>query len=538
MGRRALGLGGNAIGQPWGFVSGYNIFPEALQLRQATLETGDIRSECHINHAPMRGRVNSRSGRPAPPASGFRLLTALLFAGCAGEELPNPVRDALLAAEPPSAGPSVALRFPSEEGQGVRIYRLPNLEPVPWRFQIDLTANSAVGFVESEGVVYLTSENGELLGLDLGSGRYWTVDTLVAQAVIGPTNVPLAIKLDSTVGIVSDRRLRLWSDTLPAIPGHLWGAASGRFVAVFESEEGLEMAVLHDEADRNTTALPRGRISASPWADLLTVVSGSVVTTLTTADGESDTYDLEKPIDAAGVSAAGHKIYVAASDGELVTVDRYTLRTLARGQLPGPITDMRTDRLGRYLLLHSATNDEIWIATSRGVETEEGASIDVSRISGSWGDDLPTVSTEGTVLLRQGDDVVTYDPVTATEAGRVTDAAADVWLTIVWDPRPPALQAVAAESGPTETSSGLLYYAQISSTSNEAWAQDLADRLRVGGVDAQVLRPGVEDDRYRVVLGPYPTRQEADDIGRRLGRAYFVFSIEDRAAADTTANSQ
>ena len=142
------------------------------------------------------------------------------------------------------------------------------------------------------------------------------------------------------------------------------------------------------------------------------------------------------------------------------------------------------------------------------------------------------------MLLRQGDDVVAYDPVTATEAGRVTDAAADVWLTIVWDPRPPALQAVAAESGPTETSSGLLYYAQISSTSNEAWAQDLANRLRVGGVDAQVLRPGVEDDRYRVVLGPYPTRQEADDIGRRLGRAYFVFSIEDRAAADTTANSQ
>ena len=36
---------------------------------------------------------------------------------------------------------------------------------------------------------------------------------------------------------------------------------------------------------------------------------------------------------------------------------------------------------------------------------------------------------------------------------------------------------------------------------------------------------------YRVVLGPYPTREAADDAGRKLGKPFWVFS---RGQAPTT----
>jgi len=38
-----------------------------------------------------------------------------------------------------------------------------------------------------------------------------------------------------------------------------------------------------------------------------------------------------------------------------------------------------------------------------------------------------------------------------------------------------------------------------------------------------VLPPQTPDDGYRVVLGPYSTRAQAEEIGRKLGRPFWIY---------------
>ncbi|MCA9762699.1 MAG: SPOR domain-containing protein, partial [Gemmatimonadetes bacterium] len=54
----------------------------------------------------------------------------------------------------------------------------------------------------------------------------------------------------------------------------------------------------------------------------------------------------------------------------------------------------------------------------------------------------------------------------------------------------------------------------------------LATQLVEIGFRARVLDPRAEGDGYRVVVGPYATREDADADGRRLGRPYFVTTPE------------
>ena len=50
-----------------------------------------------------------------------------------------------------------------------------------------------------------------------------------------------------------------------------------------------------------------------------------------------------------------------------------------------------------------------------------------------------------------------------------------------------------------------------------------ADDLTRAGLAARVLPPQHTDDGYRVVLGPYATREQAEAIGRRLGRPFWIY---------------
>ena len=65
---------------------------------------------------------------------------------------------------------------------------------------------------------------------------------------------------------------------------------------------------------------------------------------------------------------------------------------------------------------------------------------------------------------------------------------------------------------------------QVSSTSNPDWASDLVENLRRAGMAAEVLPPDVPGDPYRVVLGPYATREQAEATGRQLKLPYWIFT--------------
>jgi hypothetical protein len=66
-------------------------------------------------------------------------------------------------------------------------------------------------------------------------------------------------------------------------------------------------------------------------------------------------------------------------------------------------------------------------------------------------------------------------------------------------------------------------YVQVSTSQNEAWSAGMAQQLTRAGLVAHVLDPKNPDDGYRVVLGPYPTRTQAEAIGRKLGRPFWIY---------------
>jgi cell division protein FtsN len=91
----------------------------------------------------------------------------------------------------------------------------------------------------------------------------------------------------------------------------------------------------------------------------------------------------------------------------------------------------------------------------------------------------------------------------------------------------PVPTAGTAEAAAEASSEGPVYV-QVSVSQNREWSTENAQQLARAGLPARVLAPRSIEDGYRVVLGPYPTRGEAEAIGRKLGRPFWIFQAGER----------
>jgi cell division septation protein DedD len=67
------------------------------------------------------------------------------------------------------------------------------------------------------------------------------------------------------------------------------------------------------------------------------------------------------------------------------------------------------------------------------------------------------------------------------------------------------------------------YLTSFAALVSEDRARALADSIRVSGSPARVIgTPGTRGTIYRVVLGPFPVRSDADKAGRAAGRDYWI----------------
>ncbi|MGH3993852.1 MAG: SPOR domain-containing protein, partial [Pseudonocardiaceae bacterium] len=74
-------------------------------------------------------------------------------------------------------------------------------------------------------------------------------------------------------------------------------------------------------------------------------------------------------------------------------------------------------------------------------------------------------------------------------------------------------------------------YLQVSSSQNPTWATELSQKLQGAGLPASVLEPKRSDEAYRVVLGPYPTREQAEEAGRKIGMPSFIVTAQEAQPA-------
>lgn len=424
----------------------------------------------------------------------------------------------------PSTGPpgrqgGFAISVPHDGGTP-RLYRMPALTAWPTPLRGRLPAVERVLGVDPEaGELFVRTAKFELLALDLESGRIDTVSADAQVATLGPDGTVYAVDAKHRVTTRS-RRVRLtWARALDGDPRELFGGADERLLAVIGGDRpGLVVAAADQPAV--TRPLPAdGDVAASRWADLVAVASDSGVSLLDPLGRREPGFvPIADHPRALVFSPSGHRVYVGSRSGlGLAVIDRYALREIDGVALPTPAAALRLDPFGQWLLARPTLGDTVWIVD-----------LSIKRLVGglptAWDADLPAVSPDGALLLRRGNDVVAVRPDSLVEIGRVQNGAADLWVATDWAPRG-AVQAATAGAAAAADSPGAEgpLYVQVSVSRNATWSQQMAEELTRAGLPAKVLPPASIDEGFRVVLGPYSTRDQAETIGRKLGRPYWIY---------------
>lgn len=260
---------------------------------------------------------------------------------------------------------------------------------------------------------------------------------------------------------------------------------------------------------------------------------------------------------------SGDRVYLATAGDRLRIVDRYAERERGSIELPAPVHALRMDPDGHYLLAEVAGQDSVYVISV-------GTARVVNTLSTSWRRDLPIVTPEGRVLVAQGRDAVLVDAESGRERMRYAGGASDQWELVRWNglrpraaglDRPVEFEEFAADSAAADSALTAMIAARYGdlgsiarageAASDESppapdrrdaigargtWtvsfatmlvqerAQAMADSIVVDGRYARVV-PGNRDGVpvFRVLLGPFNSRQDAERAGMTSRLSYWVF---------------
>jgi hypothetical protein len=390
-----------------------------------------------------------------------------------------------------------------------------------------------VGFDLDQGLAYAVDSAGGLQALDLTTGTNRVLTEGVRGVVLGPEGTLWVV--DEADGIVRIRRrfAERIDATLPSLPVALYGTGDRQLLAI-EAGDTARAILVAGAQPGISAALPTAITAASPWGDLLAIAAPTGVY-LWAPRGSTPMRRVRVSGTPRAVrfSASGHRIYVGREAENLAVLERYGETRLGDIAIPGAAAGLRVAPYGGWLLARPASGDTIWIvnlATGRYAGS----------VSAPWAADLPTVLDDATLLVRSGRDVVARDlgQDGFPETGRLKGAAADLYLPVPWlplahRPEPIAAQpdsarrlvplADSADTADAPAEPMAIVFLQVSRSQNPAWAQELAGEIRGGGFPALVLDPRPGEEAYRVVVGPYPSREAAESAGRRLGRPSFIY---------------
>ncbi len=398
-------------------------------------------------------------------------------------------------------------------------------------------------------MVYAVDRRGRLIGIDLLTQRFRPFLVNAHELVGTPDGVILG--LDST-----RHPLRFANRSLTAFRATV---ATGRVQllripgagVVTYSRSGRLAQVFGEEGELRRFEVPGGELASTWYGDLFVVATDSGLVYVDPSGKPGPRFVAMKGGPTVAVfSPSGHRLYLARSRNDLVVVDRFSGETLRSLPLPGTARALRVDRTGRWLLGRPIEGDSVWVVDL--VRWELAATV-----QSAWAADLPLVTGSKSLIVRDGADLVAWDILRAVPGpvARLRGAAADIYLALPWLPKGATLEAatMAAVEPPADSvapdtagaiqpptgaapptplaappaePAGQRLYLQVSASQNQEFARALVEQLKGAGWAAQLLPPKGADEPYRVVIGPYRTREEADADGRRLGRTYFIFAVD------------
>ncbi len=495
------------------------------------------------------------------------LVLALVLAACGGSD-----RGSLPAAHESASsanrfGPDALVMRVPRTGGTVRVTAYPKLDSVLWTSSDAAPAlDHVLAFDPDAGTIAFVDGRGLPGRIDLRMGTVALATTPKAK-LIGLASID-----GSTIyGFGADGALARFTPSgswtfKPPRPAHaVFPQRDGAVVILAGRGSSAVVWRLHppDTKILDTADVPpAGRTLRTQLGDRVYLVSDRTLIGLRTRNLQRvPSIEFDDPVLALTATPSGDRLFVITeSSHKLYVVDRYRDKVSGSIELPAQPEDVRMDPLGRYLLVRAAGVDSAWVVDLGSVHL-------VGAVRSAWRRDLPFVLADGAIAAAQDDDVVIVDGANLVSRTRIRGGAEDFWYGLLWDgfrPRPKSLdqpatfqsdsidsvRAVAerdsiaradstahaatgapapaaapgqprpiAPAAPRDTATAHGFIVQFGALLEEPAARQLAAQLKARVTSAS--RDGTTI--YRVVLGPYPTREAADAVGKQAGHSYWVY---------------
>jgi len=480
------------------------------------------------------------------------LLLAVVALACA--KAPDA---GITAGSATGSGPdAVLLRFPHGGGTA-RAYRWWRDSVVWSSSQRAPSVSEPLAFDAQQGIAVVLNDARIPVRVDLRVGRVTPATTERLRAIASADGYAV-FGVRPTGEIVRLTSSADWKFRPPAPARALLPLTDGSLLVFSDTDDGrVTIRRLHPPETKvtdSTTVNGADLIIPTLVGDRVYLASGDHLEGLRTRDlKRSLSVTFSDAVRAVEPTPSGDRLFVAVKHSTtLYVVDRYEAAVRDRIALPSAVDALRMDPDGQYLLARTEAGDSshvIAIGTSRAIGT----------VVTSWRSDLPLIAPDGGLALADGPALVVVDAETKRERARVPNGAADVWALVRWNgfrPRASSLDepvtfndanadslaadSVSAEpeSPPpgaaplnpvppaaarvdTRTHGWMLSFAAVLS---ESRARQMAAAVRVDGAAARVQsseRNGTTI--YRVVAGPFPTREAAEEAGRGSGLPYWVY---------------
>jgi hypothetical protein len=344
-----------------------------------------------------------------------------------------------------------------------------------------------------------------------------------------------------------------WKPKLPARA--VFPQPDATLLVLAQRAEGSVVWRLRPPATKIVDSVALGKVNRTlrtQVGDRLYLGSGRELTGVRTRTMQrAASIEFEADIELLEATPSGDRVFVVTkSSTNVEIVDRYRETISSRIDIGRHAAELRVDALGRYLLARPEGSDSALVIAL-------GTNRVIGAVATEWREDLPFVAPDGGIAVAQGTDVVVVDGETLKPKVRVRGGAADFWYAFRWTgfrprdarldkpvefgppvdsaakaadstaprtdstpapvltPPPPKDTVVHRSSGFTVSFAALLVADK---------ARELAAQIKVGNESARVVT-AVRDGStiYRVVLGPYPTKEEAERIGRESRQSFWVY---------------
>ncbi len=458
------------------------------------------------------------------------------------------------------------MRVPRAGGL-VRAYRFTALDSTIWRSTHNAPAvDRVLAFDQENGLLAFTDTTGYpgWIDLRLGSVRrptrasFATLSSGDGWSIYGTTTSGSLVRMTPSGE---------WQSPMVHPVRRVLPAADGNVILVAErsANDALLFRVRPPDESVTDSMAVSGieRSAVTQVGDRAYVTAGNQVWSVSPSDlTGTRAFTAPDEILALAPTPSGDRVFFSHGGApRLERLDRYTGELHGSARLPGLATELRMDPLGRYLLARPVTGDTAWVVD---VGTEEV----VGSVTTRWRADLPAVAFDGSVAAWRGTDVVFSAPRSGEELLRVKGGASDLWFFMRWngfrprakgidqpvafragEPRaeaaipgvseglaapaapaqsppapatpPPAAEEAVPETPPARGRGWILSFAAVLSPER---AQALVAQISVNGARPRISTSEADGTTvYRVIMGPFPTREDAERAGRSSGHSFWVY---------------